>query len=70
MCVAMPGEVVKLNGTKATVSFDGNVIEVEAGLVKVKIGDFALVHAGCVIQVISDFDKEMLLDLISEIENA
>lgn len=70
MCVAMPGEVVKLNGTKATVSFDGNVIEVEAGLVKVKIGDFVLVHAGCVIQVISDFDKEMLLDLISEIENA
>ena len=70
MCVAMPGEVVKLNGTKATVSFDGNVIEVEAGLVKVKIGDFVLVHAGCVIQVISDFDKDMLLDLISEIENA
>ena len=70
MCMAMPGEVVKLNGTKATVSFDGNVIEVEAGLVKVKIGDFVLVHAGCVIQVISDFDKEMLLDLISEIENA
>ena len=70
MCVAMPGEVVKLNGTKAIVSFDGNVIEVEAGLVKVKIGDFVLVHAGCVIQVISDFDKEMLLDLISEIENA
>ena len=70
MCVAMPGEVVEINGTKATVSFDGNLIEVEAGLVKVKIGDFVLVHAGCVIQVISEFDKEMLLDLISEIENA
>ena len=70
MCVAMPGEVVEINGTKATVSFDGNLIDVEAGLVKVKIGDFVLVHAGCVIQVISEFDKEMLLDLISEIENA
>jgi len=70
MCVAMPSEVVKMNNTKATVNFSGNLIEVEAGLVKVKIGDFVLVHAGCVIQIISEFDKDMLLDLISEIENA
>jgi len=70
MCVAMPGEVVGINKTKATVNFSGNLIEVEAGLVKVKIGDYVLVHAGCVIQIISEFDNEMLLDLISEIENA
>jgi len=70
MCVAMPGEVIDMNNTKATVNFSGNLIEVEAGLVKVKIGDFVLVHAGCVIQIISEFDKDMLLELISEIENA
>ena len=70
MCVAVPGEVVGINKTKATVNFSGNLIEVEAGLVKVKIGNYVLVHAGCVIQIISEFDKDMLLELISEIENA
>ena len=70
MCVAMPGKVEKINGTKVLVNFDGNFIKAEAGLVKVKVGDYVLVHAGCVIQVLSDFDREMLLDLLNEIENA
>ena len=50
MCVALPGTVTELNGTRATVDFSGNIVEAEAGLVKVKVGDRVLVHAGCIIQ--------------------
>ncbi|MDF2566758.1 MAG: hydrogenase assembly chaperone HypC [Oscillospiraceae bacterium] len=70
MCVAMPGKVIEVNQTKATVDFGGNLIEAQTGIVKVDLGDYVLVHAGCVIQVLSEFDKKMLLELLEEIENA
>ncbi|WP_026494515.1 HypC/HybG/HupF family hydrogenase formation chaperone [Butyrivibrio sp. WCD3002] len=69
MCVALPGRVVELNGTKATVDFSGNTVEAEAGLVKVKIGDRVLVHAGCIIQTMDDAEADELEDLFREIED-
>ena len=69
MCVALPGRVVELNGTKATVDFSGNTVEAEAGLVKVKIGDRVLVHAGCIIQTMNDAESDELEDLFREIED-
>lgn len=68
MCVAMPGKVLSINGTKAVVDFSGNTVTAEAGLVQVKPGDYVLVHAGCILQVLSDFDRDMLLDLFQELE--
>ncbi len=69
MCVAMPGRVVKLDGTKAEVDFSGNLVQAEAGLVKIKPGDYVLVHAGCILQVISEDDCNNLMNLFEEIEN-
>lgn len=69
MCVAMPGRVVKVDGTKAEVDFSGNLVRAEAGLVKIKPGDYVLVHAGCILQVISEEDSKNLQDLFEEIEN-
>jgi len=69
MCVAAPGKVLEINGTKALVDFSGNIVETQAGLVKVKVGDNVLVHAGCVIQVLSDFDRDMLLEIMDELES-
>lgn len=69
MCVALPGRVTKLEGTKATVDFSGNTVVAEAGLVNVKIGDRVLVHAGCIIQTMSDEDADELEQLFSEIED-
>ncbi len=69
MCVALPGRVVELNGTKATVDFSGNTVEAEAGLVKVKIGDRVLVHAGCIIQTMNDAEADELEDLFREIKD-
>jgi len=68
MCVAMPGRVISIDGTKAAVDFGGNIVTAEAGLVKIKPDDYVLVHAGCIIQVLSQFDKDMLVDLLNEIE--
>jgi len=70
MCIAVSGTVLEINGNTALVDFSGNIIEARAGLVKVNIGDKVLVHAGCILQVISKFDDKMLLDLMSEISQA
>lgn len=69
MCVAMPGKVIKVDGTKAEVDFSGNIVRAEAGLVKIKPGDYVLVHAGCILQVISEEERNSLADLFEEIEN-
>lgn len=70
MCVAAPGRVIQLSGTKAIVDFNGNRLQAEAGLVNVKVGDFVLVHAGCILQVLSAQEKESLFSLLEELENA
>lgn len=69
MCVAMPGKVVAVHETKATVDFNGNTVEAQAGLVSIKPGDYVLVHAGCILQVLSQEDSDMLTELFEEIEN-
>ena len=69
MCVAIPGKVIKLDGTKATVDFSGNIVTAEAGLVNVKIGDRVLVHAGCIIQTMDEDMANELEELFNEIED-
>lgn len=68
MCVAMPGKVLAVHGTRATVDFSGNTVEAEAGLVTIKPGDYVLVHAGCILQVLSEEENEMLDSLFKELE--
>lgn len=69
MCVAMPGKVISLHGTKAVVDFAGNRMNAEAGLVTVKPGDSVLVHAGCILQVLSEDEANILADLFAELED-
>ncbi len=69
MCVAMPGKVLAVHGTIATVDFNGNTVEAQAGLVSIKSGDYVLVHAGCILQVLTKEDSDMLTELFEEIEN-
>lgn len=67
MCVAMPGKVVSLDGTMATVDFSGNRVLAQAGLVSVKPGDSVLVHAGCILQVLPEDEAESLAALFEEL---
>ncbi|SFP46991.1 hydrogenase expression/formation protein HypC [Butyrivibrio proteoclasticus] len=69
MCVAIPGKVIKIDGTKATVDFSGNTVIAEAGLVNVKVGDRVLVHAGCIIQTMDDKTADEMEELFNEIED-
>jgi len=69
MCVAMPGKIISVEGTKAIVDFSGNRIEAQAGLVKVKPGDSVLVHAGCILQILVQEDADSLSDLMEELQN-
>lgn len=70
MCVSVPGKVIEINGDKAIVDIMSNQCEADIRLADVKIGDYVLMHAGCVIDVLQ---KEMAEDIISvfgEIEEA
>ena len=63
MCVALPGKVIELNGRDAVVDFSGNQVTARAGLVDVNVGDFVIVHAGCIIQKVSKEQMEELENL-------
>ena len=57
MCLAVPGEIVKIEDGRGEVDFGGVKRTVDLRLLEgVAIGDFVLVHAGCAIQVVSRED--------------
>ncbi len=68
MCIAVPGIVIKIEGSIAWVDYSGNVIEAKCGLVPIQIGDRVLVHAGCILQKMTSFEHQQLLELLDEIE--
>lgn len=63
MCVALPGKVIEIKDRDAVVDFNGNQVTARAGLVDVKVGDYVLVHAGCVIQKVTQQDMEEMKTL-------
>ncbi len=68
MCVAIPGKVIEIREKDAVVDFSGNQVTARTGLVDIKLGDYVLVHAGCVIQKVSPRDMEELELLRAEQE--
>ena len=62
MCVAAPGKVVEINGDNVVLDYDGNRVSANKGIVDVKIGDYALVHAGLIIQVLPEDEAKFMLD--------
>lgn len=67
MCVALPGKVIEIKNRDAVVDFNGNQVTARAGLVDIKVGDYVLVHAGCVIQKVSQQDAEDLNNLMEDV---
>ena len=65
MCVALPGKIVSLEDEKtALVDFDGNQVRARRGLVEVAVGDLVLVHAGCILQKVSQQDADLMRETI------
>ena len=70
MCVALPGTVLSVNGNHARVGFHGNEIDAQAGLVTVKPGDRVLVHAGCILQKVTQDEAEEMERLFEDLQEA
>ena len=69
VCLAVPCKVVEIDKEKehAMVDYgDGTKRKANITLVKVKKGDYVLVHAGFAIEVLSKKDAEETLDLFRE----
>lgn len=65
----MPGKIIEIESKIAHVDFDGNVIKAQSGLVDVSIGDYVLVHAGCILQKLSKEEGDSLAELFKELED-
>ena len=70
MCVALPGKVIEVYEKDALVDFSGNRVRAIAGLVPIAVGDYVLVHAGCILQKLSVGEAQDLMDLFEELEEA
>lgn len=70
MCVALPGKVVEIYEKDALVDFSGNRVRAISGLVPIAVGDYVLVHAGCILQKLSAGEAQDMIELFEEIEQA
>ena len=68
MCVAWPGTVIEVRDRQAVVDFSENRVEARTGFVDVKPGDRVLVHAGCILQKVSEDEAAELEQLFRELE--
>lgn len=68
MCVALMGTVRRVNpeARTAEVEFSGSRIEARTGLVPVSPGDQVLIHAGCILQTLSQSEAEEMDELMKE----
>jgi hydrogenase expression/formation protein HypC len=71
MCLAIPAKVVSVKEDKARVDFGEGVLrEVNVALVKARVGDYVLVHAGYAIQILDEKEAEETIRLWNEILEA
>ena len=67
MCVALPGKVIEIREKDAVVDFNGNQVAARIGLVDIKVGDYVLVHAGCILQKVSPKEAISLTELMEDV---
>ena len=68
MCIAIPGKVESIDGNMAKVDFNGNLVNVNTGIIEPEVGQYVLVHAGCAIEVMVKDKAQELIDLFAELE--
>ena len=67
MCLAIPAEVIAIDGDTAQVSVGGIKKEVSLALVEdVSVGDYVLLHVGYALNKISAEEAEKTLQLFAE----
>ena len=68
MCIAIPGKVESIDGNMAKVDFNGNLVNVNTGIIEPEVGQYVPVHAGCAIEVMEKDKAQELIDLFAELE--
>ena len=69
MCLAIPGKIIEISSDKnhAMVDYgDGTKRQANISLVKVKKGDYVLVHAGFAIEILDESEAKKTLELFRE----
>ncbi len=68
MCVAVPGKVIQIKGDYAKVNVMDNITDANIRLVDTKVGDYVLIHAGCVIEVLREEVAQEILSIFSQLQ--
>ncbi|MBE6527461.1 MAG: HypC/HybG/HupF family hydrogenase formation chaperone [Thermoplasmata archaeon] len=63
MCLAVPGRITKITGDQADIDFGGTMKTANVSMVEAKIGDWAVVHAGFVIELMDEEEAQDTLKL-------
>lgn len=69
MCLAIPGKIIEIDKANQSATVDygsGTKRKANVSLVKVKKGDYVLVHAGFAIQVLDEKEAQKTLALFRE----
>ena len=61
MCLAVPGQIVSIEGPQADVDFGGVLKKVNVSLIEGHVGDWVVVHAGFAIETM---DEEEALETL------
>ncbi|MBU3112795.1 HypC/HybG/HupF family hydrogenase formation chaperone [Clostridium lacusfryxellense] len=68
MCLAIPGKVLRIDGSKGIVEVGNMKRDVFMHLVpEAKVNEYVLVHAGCAIQMIDEDEAKITLDILKEL---
>lgn len=67
MCVAVPGKVIQIKGDYAKVNIMDNITDANIRLVDTKVGDYVLIHAGCIIEVLREDAAQEILSIFSQL---
>ena len=71
MCLALPLKIVSIEGNTAVGEMNGLTQKLRVDLMpELKVGDYAIVHAGFAIQRLTEKEAKENLDLLEEISKA
>lgn len=67
MCLAVPGQIVSIEGPQAEVDFGGVLKKVNVSLIEGRVGDWVVVHAGFAIETMDEEEAQETLQTWKEL---
>ena len=68
MCLAVPGQLLEVQGDEALASLHGNKLRISTALIPgARVGDWVLIHAGFAIQKLEGTDLEETWAILEDI---